>query len=167
MDVLEAHCSRRSSVRMPAPYQLNTAVPQPLSRSGSVDSLSASSLPINQADRFTSRPSSHDITRQVHAVTRRKRSNIPSHTSQATSGGELSSSDKDNIRRAIQIYNAKLCELDAWPDTPSSKVMAQDALSQANAVATKERSPITDLTTAISLKVSRFSKDIPHCTALK
>jgi hypothetical protein len=50
---------------------------------------------------------------------------------------------------------------------PLSKVMAEDTLSQANVIATKERSHITDLTTVISLKVSHFSKDIPHCTTLK
>jgi hypothetical protein len=148
---------------MPAPYELNTTVPQPLSQSESVDSLSASPSHASQADRFTNRLSNHGISRQVHAVSRRKRSDITSHTSQATSGAELSSSDKDNIRRATQIYSAKLCELDAWPETPSSKVMAQDSLSQANAIATKEKTPITDpFTTAISLKVSHFSKDIPH-----
>ena len=65
MDILGVHCSHRSSVQMPALYKLNTAVPQPLSRSGSIDSLSASSLHINQADWFTSQLSSHDITHQV------------------------------------------------------------------------------------------------------
>ena len=167
MDILGVHCSHQSSVQMPALYKLNTAIPQPLSQSVSIDSLLASSLHVNQANKFTSQLSSHDIAHQVYAVTQWKHSNIPSHTSQATSGAELSSSNKDNIRCAIQIYNAKLCELDAWLEMPLSKVIAQDALSQANAIATKERSHIMDLITVISLKVSHFSKDIPHCTTLK
>ena len=159
-DVLGAHRSRRPSVRMPTPYQLTTTASQSHSRSASVasaDSLPPVSSHASQAStssRFITRTSQHGISRQFRTVTRRTRDDCASITSSLqTSGEALKLVDKANLREAISIYIAKLCEKNAWPVTVLSKAMAAEACLQANTVATKKKTVNTDFGKKLLTKV--------------
>ena len=142
---------------MPTPYELTTTTSQSHARSASLtsgDSLPPVSSNASQAStssRFITRTSQHGISRQFHTVTHGKCGSRAS--SLQTSGEALELTNKTNLREAISIYIAKLCETDAWPPMALSKTMAAEAASQANTVATKNGTATTDFGKKLLSKV--------------
>jgi len=162
VDVLGAHRSRRSSVRMPSPYDLQAIMDsQHSSQAGSLASDGGSTNthitadnPPNTSGQISRRSSHHGIDRQVHTVVRRTRSQLAaqSASSCSTSGKVLSTANKTNHDYTINIYIAELCNTHSWPGTNLSQTMAEEAFSQANAHARKNRTPTTDSTDTRSIE---------------
>jgi hypothetical protein len=147
VDVLGAHRSRRGSVRMPSPYNLQAITTSQCSSQAGSDSGSTNTH-VTAPRKLSKRASLHGIERQIHPVKRRSRSQIDAQSvsSVPTSGLTLSSAEKANLGYAMDVYVAELCNTHSWPETNLSKTMAGEAFSQGNAHARKHHRLTTDET---------------------